>query len=69
MRRKHGSCGAQVGILQERLRHVDSTAQQARRLHAALNEAALVLKNPDSGTALSRSTPHIQTVFGQGCMA
>ena len=37
--------------MQERLRHVDSTAQQARRLHAALNEAALLLKNPDSGAA------------------
>ena len=40
---------AQIAMLQERLRHVETAAQQAHRLHAALIDAAAVLQRPNAG--------------------
>ena len=66
-------CGLQVGLLQERLRHVESTAQQARRLHAALQEAAVALKRGDAGETLlfrcagSCSFSRFEPVLSVGC--
>ena len=39
----------QIAMLQERLRQVETAAQQAHRLHAALLEAAAVVQRPDAG--------------------
>lgn len=42
-------CRAQIAMLQERLRQVETAAAQAHRLHAALLDAAVVLQRPDAG--------------------
>jgi len=44
-----GAARAQIAMLQERLRQVETAAQHAHRLHMALIEAAAVLQRPDAG--------------------